>query len=294
MLSAALRRATSAPRRVVRGQIELVRRSIALFYELDGIDRSMALAAQAFTALIPMVILVAVITEGGNGKSLADQIVDRFGLNGATAEAVRRGLPSTGSVEDGLSGLSVLILVVSALSFTRALQRLYARVWDVPARGFRDTGWGIGWLGVVTLYAFLHPLLHGHISGKLGLTLSFAGGTLFWLFTPYVILARQLPWRRLVPQAVLTAIGMDVFRATSSVYMPHAFASSAKQFGTLGFAFTLVSWLFGAALVLTAAAAIGASLSRTVPPRTPRSDAASGATRASTGGRIESFGADAP
>jgi membrane protein len=270
MLSAALRRATSAPRRVVRGQIDLVRRSIALFYDLDGIDRSMALAAQAFTALIPMVIIVAVITEGGKGKSLADQIVDRFSLTGATANAVRRGLPASGSVEEGLSALSIVILVVSALSFTRALQRLYARVWNVQARGFRDTGWGIGWLAVITLYAFLHPLLHGHVSGKVGLALSFAAGTLFWLFTPYVILARQLPWRRLVPQAVLTAIGMDAFRAASSFYMPHALTSGAKQFGTLGFAFTLVSWLFGAALVLTAAAAIGASLSRTVPSRVPR------------------------
>jgi membrane protein len=270
MLSAALGRVFSRPRRFVRGQIDLVRRSISLFYELDGIDRSMGLAAQAFTALIPMVILVAVATEGGKGKSLADQIVDRFNLAGATALAVRRGLPSTGSVEEGLSALSILILVVSALSFTRALQRLYARVWNVEAHGFRDTGWGIGWLIVIGMYAFLHPLLHGHVSGSLGLALSFLGGTLFWLFTPYVILARQLPWRRLVPQALLTAIGMDFFRAASAIYMPHALASSAKQFGTLGFAFSLVSWLFGAALVLTAAAAVGASLSRTVPTRGPR------------------------
>jgi membrane protein len=267
MLSSALRRATSTPRRFLRAQIDLVRRSISLFHELDGIDRSMALAAQAFTALIPLVILVAVATEGGKGKSLSNQIVDRFNLTGPTAESVRRALPTTGSVEDGLSALSIFILVVSALSFTRALQRLYARLWEVQARGFRDTGWGIGWLVAIAIYAFLHPLLHGHVSGSLGLGLSFAGGTLFWLLTPYVILARQLPWRRLVPQAVITAIGMDMFRAGSAFYMPHALESSSKQFGTLGFAFSLVSWLFGAALVVTAAAAVGASLSRTVPTR---------------------------
>jgi membrane protein len=122
----------------------------------------------------------------------------------------------------------------------------------------------------VTIYVLLHPALHGHVSTNLGLALSFAGGTVFWLFTPYVILARQLSWRRLVPQAVLTAIGMDAFRAASSIYMPHALASSAKQFGTLGFAFSIVSWLFGAAVVITAAAAIGSTLSRTVPTRSRR------------------------
>jgi membrane protein len=267
ILSAGLRRVTARPRRFLRAQYDLVRDSIERFYEMDGIDRSMAIAAQAFTALIPLVIISAVVTESGKGKNLADQIVDRFGLDGATADAVRRGLPSTGAVEDGLSALSVFILVVSALSFTRALQRMYARAWDVDARGMRDTGWGIAWLAVVTIYVLLHPALHGHVSTNLGLALSFAGGTVFWLFTPYVILARQLSWRRLVPQAVLTAIGMDAFRAASSIYMPHALASSAKQFGTLGFAFSIVSWLFGAAVVITAAAAIGSTLSRTVPTR---------------------------
>jgi membrane protein len=267
IVSAGLRRVTARPRRFLRSQYELVRDSLERFAEMDGFDRSMSIAAQAFTALVPLVIIAAVITEGGKGKSLGDQIITRFGLKGAAADAIRSGLPSTGSVEDSLSVLSVFILVVSALSFTRALQRMYARAWDVQARGMRDTGWGIGWLAVVTLYFLLHPVLHGHVSTNLGLALSFVGGTLFWLFTPYVILARQLSWRRLVPQAVLTAIGMDAFRAGSTIYMPHALTSSAKQFGTLGVTFSIISWLFAAAVVITAAAAIGSTLSRTVPTR---------------------------
>lgn len=168
MLPAALRRASAAPGRVVRDQVELVRRSIALFVEMDGIDRAMALAAQAFTALFPLVILVAVAKEGGDGKGLADQIVAQFHLTGSTAEAVRRGLPTNGSVQEGLSGLSVLILVVSALSFTRALQRLYARAWKLEARGLRDTPWGIAWLAGFSVYAALHPALNGMSPGRWG------------------------------------------------------------------------------------------------------------------------------
>jgi membrane protein len=266
MLSGGLQRASSAPRRFVRGQIELVQRSIRLYAEMDGVDRAMALAAQAFTALIPLVIVVAVATEGGHGKTVADQIVNRFGLTGSTATAVRQALPTSGAVQNGLSIFSILVLVISALSFTRALQRLYERAWGLEARSFRDTAWGIVWLGTFGLYSILHPLLHGHISGSLGLGASLVGGTIFWLITPYVILARRLPWRRLVPQAVLTAIGMAIVRAGSAIYMPHALASSAREFGTIGCAFTLVTWLFASALVLTGAAAIGASLSQTVPP----------------------------
>jgi membrane protein len=258
-------RALGTYARVLRGQIEIVRRSIALFVDMDGIDRSMALAAQAFTALIPLVIIIAVATQGGDGRSLADQIVDRFDLTGATADALRRGLASTNSAQGGLSALSAFILVVSALSFTRALQRIYARAWNLEARGVRDSAWGIVWLTVFALYAVLHPALHGRVSGPVGLTASLTGGTLFWLLTPYTILARRLPWRQLLAQAVLTAIGMGFLRAASAIYMPRAISSSAKQFGPIGFAFTLVSWLFAAALVLSAAAALGASLARTPP-----------------------------
>ena len=54
-------------------------------------------------------------------------------------------------------------------------------------------------------------------------------------------------------------------RAGSALYMPRALSSAAQQFGSIGLAFTFVSWLFAAALVLTASAAIGATLSRTAP-----------------------------
>lgn len=161
--------------------------------------------------------------------------------------------------------LSVIILVFSALSFTRALQRVYERAWGLESHGMRDAHWGLVWLTEFSLYAVLHPLIRGHVSGSVGLATSLAVGTLFWLVTPYVILARRLPWRRLVAQAVLAAIGMAVLRAGSAIYMPHALSSSARQFGSIGLAFTLVSWLFASALVLTASAAIGATLSRTQP-----------------------------
>jgi hypothetical protein len=62
-----------------------VRLSIERFVALDGFDRSMALAARAFTTLIPLLIIVAATAEGGDGQSLADQLIERFDLSGATA-----------------------------------------------------------------------------------------------------------------------------------------------------------------------------------------------------------------
>jgi membrane protein len=244
----------------VRALVDVGRRSIERFYEMDGIDRSMGLAAQGFTALFPILIILAATLESGEGASLGDSLVERLDLTGTAAAAAERAFPPSGDVEQGITGLSVLILLITALSFARALQRMYEKAWRLEARGMRDTPWGLLWLAGLCAYASLHPVLHGELSHWLGIAASIAGSFVVFLATPYVVLARRLPWRRLVGQAVLAAIGMTAFRAGSGVYLPHAVGSAAEQFGTIGLAFTLVSWLFGAAIVLTATAALGASL----------------------------------
>ena len=252
------RDALARPRRWVNAVIDFAERCLERFVSMDGFDRAMALAAQAFTALFPLLIVVAAAAESGQGKSLGDQLIDRFGLDGAAADSVRRAFPSTGAITDSVTALSALILVISALSFARGLQRLYERAWLLERRGVRDTPWSLLWLLVVSVYAVAHVLLHGHIGQTQGLLSSIAGGIVIWTVTPYIIIARRLPWQLLFPQAVLTALGLTILRAGSAIYMPHAITSAAEQFGTIGLAFALVSWLFAVAVVLTVTAAIGA------------------------------------
>ena len=40
--------------------------------ELRGVDRAMVLASQAFTALIPLMILVGAVLPAGNSSTVAD------------------------------------------------------------------------------------------------------------------------------------------------------------------------------------------------------------------------------
>jgi hypothetical protein len=74
------------------------------------------------------------------------------------------------------------------------------------------------------------------------------------------LLGGELSWRRLVPQAALTAIGVTLLGAASAIYMPRAIASASAQFGFIGVAFALLSWTFVLALVIVVAAALGATL----------------------------------
>lgn len=221
----------------------------------EVVDRSLVIGAQAFSALIPVLIVIASL-GARDGNSMGDSIVARFDLEGDGAVAVQRAFASPAE-GDTVTVLGILVVVVSALSFTRALQRLYERSWGQEKRGVRATSWGLGWLALFALYWSLFPLVSDELRGPVRWIVSLAGTFGFWLATPYVLLARRVPWRRLLLQAALTAVGMTVLTAGAAIYAPRAVTQSAEQFGAIGVAFSLLSLLWAGGFVVVVAAAIG-------------------------------------
>jgi membrane protein len=188
--------------------------------------------------------------------STAEDLIERFGLHGDAATTVKEAFAATGS-HTTTSAISAFVLVVSVLSFTRRLQRLYEETWEFEPRGLRGTGWGLVWIAFFALYASLHPAVDQFVPSRLGLILSLAGVFLLGLITPYLLLGRRLPWRRLVFQAGLTAAGMTALAVWSAIYMPRAIESSASAYGAIGVAFALLTWLWGVGIVLVASAVYG-------------------------------------
>lgn len=250
----------------MRYAVEVAGRSAQRFFVLEGFDRAMALAGQGFAALLPLLIVIGAISPA-SGEDAADEIIKRLELTGDAAQVVRDAVAQPAAIQDGISGLSILILVLSALAFTRALQRLYVRAWGLEKLGVRANVWGLLWLAVFSAYWSLQPAIVSLLDGVAASTVSLALGCALWLFTPWILVARQIPWRRLLPQAILTAGGLTILGVCSVVYMPTAVASAAAQFGFIGVAFALLSWLFLAAMVLVATAAIGATVVEERPAR---------------------------
>lgn len=219
------------------------------------IDRSLVVGAQAFSALIPVLIVIA-SWGARDGNSMGESIVDRFDLSGDGAEAVRRAFaaPADGT---SLTLIGVLLVLVSALSFTRRLQRLFETSWGEERRGVRATTWGLGWLGLFALYWTFTPLVGDTMDGAERWIASLAGTFAFWLATPYLLLARRVPWERLLLQAGLSAVGMTALTAGAALYAPHGIETSAEQFGAIGVAFSLLSLLWAGGFVVVVAAAVG-------------------------------------
>jgi membrane protein len=244
--------------RVAPALLERGRELIELFVEpllrFNFIDRSLALGAQAFGAVIPLLIVLEAAQPGRT--SLADDLIDRFNLSGAAADSLRAAF-ATPTDQVTTTALSVLLLIVSTLSFTRRLQRLYEESWSLPTRGLKGTGWGLAWIVVFTVYVSLNPALDQVVNGSASVLVSLAGALFVGLFTPYLLLGRRIRWHRLLLQASLTAVGLTALGIWTAIYMPKAIGSSASAYGAIGVAFALLTWLWGLGIVLVIAAVYG-------------------------------------
>jgi membrane protein len=126
--------------------------------------------------------------------------------------------------------------------------------------------WGLLWLAAFSAYFSVQPAIVGLFDGVVAVVVTIGFTTGLWLMTPWILVAKRISWRRLLPQAVLTALSLDVLALVSVLYMPHAVSTASRQFGVIGVAFALLSWLFVGAFILVVTAAVGATL---VEPRTP-------------------------
>jgi membrane protein len=245
---------------VVRATIDFGRDWAARFVGVQGADRAMSLAALSFSAIIPLLVVYSAVVPRPDGEDFASELIDRFELDGDAAASVREAFTASATVADSLSLFGLLLLVISALSFTRGLQRLYESVYGLTPLGMRGTPAGLSWLVAVIAFITVRPLVAGLFEDEaiLELGVSLALGAVLWLMTPYLLLARRLPSRILLPWAGFAAVGNTALALTSVIWLPRTIATSAAQYGAIGVAFALLGWLVALCFVLVISAAGGA------------------------------------
>jgi membrane protein len=224
--------------RFVLGCMVTVRR-IELF------DRSMTLAAQIFTSVLP--ILIALASWFGVDSS---QVVENAVMVPAETQGLLEEVLAAPS-DPTFGLLGVLVVLVSATSLSRALTRACAAIWELPRPTSRLSS---AWRWVAVILALAIGLLAARqlheFSARLpppgfwDLVAAAASDVALTLFIPTVLLAGAIPVRRLLPWALLFGAVMLIVRPLSSVYLPHALNTSAERYGSIGVAFTYLAWLY--------------------------------------------------
>ena len=168
--------------------------------------------------------------------------------------------PSGTSTTLGVVG--VFFLLVAALSFTRGVQRMFEQTWELaPAERAQ-----LGQRAAVDRRADAVPRPQRRPPCRAGAQPSRALArpcsttplsAVFLIWSGWVLSAKRIAWRDLVPFAVLGSALLAVYSVGASVYVPHLFSTYATRYGVIGAVFAMISALFCIMVVVVGSAAAG-------------------------------------
>ncbi|WP_439031841.1 hypothetical protein [Gordonia terrae] len=227
-------------------------------------DRSMTLAAQAFTSILPIVILVLNLP----GTDVVDDALTDLGIPISRLDSTWVDDP-TSATTFGIVG--ALMTIAGATSLSRALGRMYVSIWDVA-----KLPWRTFWRWVVVVFLIPVAVTAQGLStglqatslfgvrigdrGVLGIVLVLVVTLVIWSATftaiPRLLVSSQVPMKLLVLNGVGTGLLITVLLAGSRVGLPALAAGTIRSYGTLGIVFVAISWLFVFALILVVTAIV--------------------------------------
>ena len=246
-------------------QAGLPGRILGRLVEVRFLDRSVILAAQAFSAILPLFIVVTTISPHPGGDSPGAYLARRLGLPADDVSSLQVTIAPPPSARASIGVLGVVLALLTATSFARALQRSYELAWRLPRAGLR-AAWRplalvIGLALYVELLFLFGRLVRGVPAGTLLEDLvTFAGAWALWTGAGWILLGGRVRPRLLAAGGLLTAVGFAVLRRLSAFYLPTLVANNQQQYGLLGVAFTLFSWLSASAFIIVVATVVGAVL----------------------------------
>ena len=80
---------------------------------------------------------------------------------------------------------------------------------------------------------------------------------LFLVWGGWILSAKRIDWRDLLPFGVIGSILIAVYSVGATVYVPHLFSSYASDYGVGGAVLAIISTLFCLMLVVVGSAALG-------------------------------------
>jgi membrane protein len=247
-------------------RIPVIGTMITEWYRIEVVDRSMAIGAQGLLAVLPMLVVLAAFMPHEAAVALYEQVSDTLGLQRQQSEPLG-GLMTTGESSVNAGFVGVLIALVSATSFSRALQRMYARAFDLDWTGRRgklraSSVWLFAWLAFLAFEAWFGSQSDVlPLATAVGVNLALHLG--FWWWTLHSLLLGDVSWSDLLPTAAISTVAVVVLARASGLVMPVYAKSMIGQYGSFGLILAMATWMVVMAGALVLAASIGSLITQT-------------------------------
>jgi membrane protein len=247
-------------------QIPVIGTLITQWYRIEVVDRSMAIGAQGLLAVLPMLVVLAAFLPHAVAVTLYQQVSDTLGLQ-RQQSAPLGGLMTEGHSSANAGLVGVVIALLSATSFSRALQRMYTRAFDLDWTGRRgklraSSIWLFAWLAFLAFEAWfgsrsdILPL-----ATAVGVNLFLHLG--FWWWTLHSLLLGDVAWSDLLPTAAISSVAVLVLARGSGLVMPVYAKSMIGQYGSFGLILAMASWMVVMAGALVLSASLGSLITQT-------------------------------
>ena len=226
---------------------------------LDFANQAMLFGAGLLVSLLPFVILLSAFAS----QRVDDDISLRLGLDRRAAGIMDHLFTSSPASLNAATATSLVFLIAGTLAVASSLQQIYEKVFRQDHRGMRGLYRLLTWIVVLCLTVVLESLAGRPVSnvsagGWLAPLITVAIMTPFFWWTMHFLLAGRVPWRQLLPSAIITGVffgGLGVF---SRVYFSEAIIPDSKTYGTIGAVFALMTWLIAIGAVIILGAVAGA------------------------------------
>jgi membrane protein len=250
---------------MARARSSLPARCVKRFSAINGRDRVLVLGGQAFTTVIPLLILVAAATYRHGSAMVADRLARRFHVTGTSAQAFRTLFERPPGTTGAITVASLVVLLFSLLSLTRSLQRTYEAAWRLPAMGVRGTLNGLGAMGLLVASLLVLSVLGGVLrrlpAGSLfAFLIRMAAAAAIWLVLQSLLLSRRIPLRHLLAGSAVAGVGQAAVSLFSALWMPRLVEHNTARYGIIGLTFAIVTWLIAVCFAVVLAAVLSAEI----------------------------------
>jgi membrane protein len=225
----------------------------------DFMNSSFAFAALAVLSAFPFLAVTSTVIGGDIRRA----IVARMGLNAQATQDVNALISTGNQAVATLTWVSGIVLVLGGIGMASTLSTWYHRIYArTPQKGLlRHLAYQAAGVVAFTLYISFEVWLFDQarpVGGRgLIFLLTFVLAVLFWWWSIYMLLYRQVPLRQLFPAGVATGACITALGVVSSFVFSDQVTSGSKSYGPAGVVIALITFLVGFGVCLHAGAVFG-------------------------------------
>ena len=252
----ARRKALSAARNWFEGSV--AQSFLRQLKELDFASQAMLFGAGLLVSVLPFLILLSAFAN----QRIDDDISLRMGLDRRAARIVDHLFTSAPASLNAATVTSLVFVTAGIVAVASSVQQIYEKVFRQAHRGLRDLFRLLTWIVALCLAVACESAAGRPVSaaggGWLAPLVTVAIMTPFIWWTMHFLLAGRVPWRRLLPSAIITGVffgGLGVF---SKFFFSETIVSDSKTYGTVGAVFSIMTWFIAIGAVIILGAVAGA------------------------------------